>query len=178
MYFIGIVPPEDYLERIQLFQSRWINFSGVEPHITLKAQGGLTRDQKWLDPIKEACKGIQPFQITLGGPDYFGGTILYLSVESEQLFHVHRKIVEAVDPSEADINHYFELDAYVPHLTLGKETYGGNISTGLTKEQLHEMERDAEEELSPFPSFEASFLRIYQLNGKRYEPIMDIPFGN
>ncbi|MHC8521039.1 hypothetical protein ACPJHQ_06580 [Rossellomorea sp. H39__3] len=38
-YFIGIVPPEEYLERVQQFQNRWMGNVGVEPHITLKAQG-------------------------------------------------------------------------------------------------------------------------------------------
>ncbi|WP_371932625.1 hypothetical protein [Bacillus carboniphilus] len=40
-YFIGIVPPEEYLERVELFQNKWIKQSDVEPHITLKAQGGI-----------------------------------------------------------------------------------------------------------------------------------------
>jgi hypothetical protein len=45
-YFIGIVPPEEYMKRIECFQRRWMNYLGVEPHITLKAQGGLTSDKK------------------------------------------------------------------------------------------------------------------------------------
>ena len=72
MYFIGIVPPNDYLVRIEEFQSRWIKQSGVEPHITLKAQGGLTPDKKWIDQIKKVCKDFKPFQLSLGAPKYFG----------------------------------------------------------------------------------------------------------
>ena len=34
-YFIGIVPPDRYKERIEQFQSRRMEKSGVEPHITL-----------------------------------------------------------------------------------------------------------------------------------------------
>lgn len=45
-YFIGIVPPKEYLKRIELFQTKWMNHLGVEPHITLKAQGGLTPDKR------------------------------------------------------------------------------------------------------------------------------------
>ena len=41
-YFIGIAPPAEYLERVEHFQRKWMNFLFVEPHVTLKAQGGLT----------------------------------------------------------------------------------------------------------------------------------------
>ncbi|MEN2766282.1 hypothetical protein [Ornithinibacillus xuwenensis] len=44
-YFIGIVPSEEYSMKIIAFRNKWTNNSihdVVEPHITLKAQGGLT----------------------------------------------------------------------------------------------------------------------------------------
>jgi hypothetical protein len=63
-YFIGIVPPEEYLKRIENFQRKGINNLGVEPHITLKAQGGLTPDKKWIDKLK-VCKNFKLFQISL-----------------------------------------------------------------------------------------------------------------
>lgn len=51
-YFIGIVPPDEYLERIVSFQKRWSS-NGlpdvVEPHVTVKAQSGLTLDMAWLE---------------------------------------------------------------------------------------------------------------------------------
>jgi 2'-5' RNA ligase len=65
-YFIGIVPPEEYMKRIEHFQRRWMNYLGVEPHITLKAQGGLTPDKKWIDKVKKVCENFKPFQISLG----------------------------------------------------------------------------------------------------------------
>ncbi|MBN8191814.1 hypothetical protein JI667_06580 [Bacillus sp. NTK074B] len=43
-YFIGINPPEEYKSRISAFRNKWKNNfidDIVEPHITLKAQGGL-----------------------------------------------------------------------------------------------------------------------------------------
>ena len=67
-YFIGIVPPKEYLKRIELFQTKWMNHLGVEPHITLKAQGGLTPDRKWIDAVEKVCDQFKPFQISLGKP--------------------------------------------------------------------------------------------------------------
>jgi 2'-5' RNA ligase len=52
-YFIGIVPPKEYLDRIEQFQRKWIKHLGVEPHITLKAQGGLTLDKTWINKVKK-----------------------------------------------------------------------------------------------------------------------------
>jgi 2'-5' RNA ligase len=176
-YFIGIVPPEEFLERVEEFQRKWISQSGVEPHITLKAQGGLSPDKKWMDIVKSVCDNVRPFQVTLGKPKYFGGNILYLSVESSELHILHQKIVKEISPSDELIKKYFELDDFVPHLTLGKETYGGNISTPLSKEGLKEMEIAAGKELSPYPIFRVDFIRVYELNHekRRYETLLDIP---
>ena len=179
-YFIGIVPPEEYLERIEHFQSRWINHLGVEPHITLKAQGGLTPDKMWIGKVQKVCVNFKPFPVSLGKPKYFGENILYLSVNSNNLHELHQKIVQEISPSEELIKQYFELDAFVPHLTLGKEHYGGNISTGLSKKDLKEMERLAYKELKPFPDFEVNFIRVYELNieKQRYEIHLDFPLSN
>jgi 2'-5' RNA ligase len=175
-YFIGIVPPEEYLEQIEHFQSKWINQLGVEPHITLKAQGGLTPDKKWIDKVQKVCENFKPFQMSLDKLNYFGDNILYLSVNSNNLHKLHQKIVHEISPSEDLIIQYFELDAFVPHLTLGKEQYGGNIPTGLSKKELKEMERLAERELTPYPDFEVNFIRVYELNIEKqiYEKYLDI----
>lgn len=129
-YFIGIVLPEEYLERVQQFQNRWMGNVGVEPHITLKAQGGLSPDRKWLDEVKGVASRFRPFSLSLGEPAYFGGTILYLTVHSPDLFDLHREVVQAVSPSPEEIRQYFELEAFVPHLTLGKELYPSSIREG------------------------------------------------
>ncbi len=179
-YFIGIVPPEAYLERIEHFQSKWIKQSGVEPHITLKAQGGLTPDKQWIDKVQKVCDTFKPFQVSLDKPNYFGDSVLYLSVNSTNLHKLHQKIINEISPSEDLIKQYFELDAFVPHLTLGKEKYGGNISTGLSKKELIEMEKIADRELKPYPNFKVNFIRIYELNieKQRYEKYLDISLSN
>lgn len=173
-YFIGIVPPQEYLERIERFQRKWLGSLGVEPHITLKAQGGLTPDKKWIDQVEKACLTIKPFQITLGNPMYFGGNILYLSVNSNHLLHLHQKIVKEISPSDELIKKYFELDDFVGHLTLAKEQYG------LSKQDLKDMEELAVKELTPYPTFDVHFIRIYELDieNQRYEKYLDIPLNN
>jgi hypothetical protein len=43
-FFVGIVPPNDYKEKIIEFQKKWKSnhmWKVVEPHITVKAQSGL-----------------------------------------------------------------------------------------------------------------------------------------
>jgi 2'-5' RNA ligase len=179
-YFIGIVPPEEYLEQIEHFQRRWVNHLGVEPHITLKAQGGLTPDKKWIDKVQKVCEKFQPFQVSLDKPMYFEDNILYLSVNSKELHNLHQKIVQEISPSDDLIKKYFELDDFVPHLTLGKEHYGVNISSGLSKQELKDMEKLAEKELTPFPDFQVNFIRIYELNIEklRYDRYLDIPLSS
>jgi hypothetical protein len=51
-YFVGVVPPEEYLKRVVAFQKRWTTNrlpEVVEPHMTVKAQDGLTEDMNWLN---------------------------------------------------------------------------------------------------------------------------------
>lgn len=163
-YFIGIVPPDRYKGRIEQLQSRWVDKSGVEPHITLKAQGGLTHDLAWLERVREVCKRVKPFRVVMGDPAYFGESILYLSAQSVELMELHRRIVQAVSPSPELIKRYFELDDFFPHMTLGQERYGNEISSGMSKHDLREMERLAKISLTPYPAFEVTFIRVYVLN--------------
>ena len=179
-YFIGIVPPEKYLQQLVHFQSRWIKQVGVEPHITLKAQGGLSPDKKWIDKVQKVCNTFKPFEISLEEPNYFRDNILYLSVKSDEIHRLHQKIVHEISPPEYLIQRYFELDSFVPHLTLAKEQYGGNISTGLSKEELKDMEKSATKELKPYPTFKVNFIRIYelQLKKQKYEKYLDLALSN
>lgn len=147
-YFIGIVPAEEYKTKVIDFRNKWKNNSIgeiVEPHITLKAQGGLTPDEKWLSKVKHVCAETKPFHIKLEKPKFFWEEILYLSVSSKQLHSLHNNIVNAVAPSKELIEKYFELDNFVPHMTLGKITYG------LSKQELRDMARLSETEISPYP---------------------------
>ena len=106
----------------------------------------------------------------------FGDNILYLIVNSNDLQRLYREIVREISPSNDLIKKYFELDDFVPHLTLWKEQYGGNVSTGMTKQELKYMENFVEKEFTPYPSFEVTYIRISELNREkqRYEKSLNV----
>lgn len=172
-YFIGIVPPEEYRNRIIEFQNNWGNHwisEAVEPHITLKAQGGLTPDKDWIAKVKDVCKDFNSFSISVDKPMFFGEDVLYLSAKSNELYDLHQNIVRQISPSDELIKKYFEMDDFTPHMTLGKTFYG------LSKEELKKMDRLAEEELKPYPTFEVDFIRVYQeIKSQIYVKYLDIP---
>ncbi|WP_164669750.1 2'-5' RNA ligase family protein [Virgibacillus doumboii] len=170
-YFIGIVPPEEYLKKISKFRQKWKNHridEVVEPHITLKAQGGLTPDEKWLEKVRGVCENFAAFQISLDRPEFFGEDILYLSVKSTELMEIHKNIVRAISPSADLVKQYFELDDFVPHMTLGKAGYG------LSKQELKDMARLAESKLAPYPTFDVNFVRVYREIEGEYVKYLDI----
>lgn len=175
-FFIGIVPSDEYKKILIDFQHKWKNnriTDVVEPHITLKAQGGLTPDEKWLSKVKEVCNNFNFFQITIEKPMFFGEAILYLSATSNELYKLHKSIVRVISPSDDLIKNYYELDDFVPHMTLGKINYS------LSKKELREMGKLAEKDLCPFPTFEVRFVRVYQeIEPNIYIKYVDIPLSS
>ncbi|MBS3681281.1 2'-5' RNA ligase family protein [Ornithinibacillus massiliensis] len=175
-YFIGIVPPDSYKEKVATFRgnwtTHWIN-KAVEPHITLKAQGGLTPDEKWISKVKKLCEIIEPFHITIGKPKFFFDNILYLSIESDELTALHKKLVQTIAPSPELIKRYFEMDDFIPHMSLGKTYYG------MSTEELQDMARLAGEKITPYPMFKVDFIRIYrEIEPQIYEKYIDIPLNH
>lgn len=174
-FFIGIVPTEEYKTKIIDFQQKWKNnriSDVVEPHITLKAQGGLTPDEKWLSKVEEVCRNFPAFQITIDKPTFFGDDVLYLSATSNELINLHKRIVREIAPSNDLIKQYFELEDFIPHMTLGKTNYG------LSKEDLRNMGKLAETEFSPFPTYEVTFIRVYrEIETNTYVKYLDIPLS-
>ena len=174
-YFIGISPPADYTNQVSQFRKQWPDNwidEIVEPHITLKAQGGLTPDESWLENVRKACEKTNPFEATVGGTAFFGEEILYLQVESQGLKTLHERLVEVIEPTDEMIAQYFELDQFIPHLTLAKTSYG------LSARQLKEMAQHADEELDSY-QFEVDSIRIYRENGNGvYRKYMGIPLGS
>ena len=172
-YFIGIVPPDEYKEKIIKVQQRWENnllVDVVEPHITVKAQGGLTADLEWIEKLKKVCANFSTFNVSLNQPMFFGESVLFLGVSSEKIFELHQKIVNAISPDNELIKKYMELDNYVPHLTMGQTHWG------LSSKELKTMAKITEKELSPYPTFEVNFIRIYQeIETNKYVKYLDIP---
>lgn len=174
-YFIGITPPDDYKEKIVAFRNRWSSNrlnDVAEPHITVKAQGGLTVDLHWLENVRQTCAVIPNFQLTFSDPGTFGSVVTFLNVETNNIIDLHKKLVKAISPSQELLDRYFEMDKYHPHLTLG-QTYWG-----LSETELDEMKSLTVNELAPFPTFDVNFVRVYkEVESDRYVPFEDIPLG-
>ena len=78
-YFIAILPPKKYGEKITQFQKRSNNIlpDFVEPHITVKSQAGLNEDEYWIDSIKTICNAFPVFSLSLEGAKSFGNSVVY-----------------------------------------------------------------------------------------------------
>jgi len=109
-FFIGIVPPDDYKEQIAAFRNQWTSNrlkDVVEPHITVKAQSGLTEDMNWLESVRETCRSYQSFKLTLSEPATFGTAVTFLSVESKEIYDLHKCLMDVVSPPPELINSTF-----------------------------------------------------------------------
>jgi 2'-5' RNA ligase len=171
-YFIGIVPPDEYKEQIATFRNRWASNrlkDVVEPHITVKAQSGLTEDMNWLENVRETCSSVQSFQLSLSEPATFETAVTFLNVESKDIYVLHKRLVDTVAPSPELIKRYLELDRFHPHLTLG-QTYWG-----MKESEIEEMKLAARNALAPFPTFDVTYVRVYkEIEPNKYKPFEDI----
>jgi 2'-5' RNA ligase len=168
-FFIAIVPPEDYKEKILEFRNRWSINHISDPHVTLKAQSGLTEDLNWLANVREACSSFPRFQLSLSEPAMYGTAVTYLNVESKEIYNLHKRLMEVVSPPPELIKRYMELDRFHPHLTLGQTKWG------LKEAAIEEMTLAAREALAPFPRFDVTFVRIYkEVETNRYVPFENI----
>ncbi|WP_284638302.1 2'-5' RNA ligase family protein [Paenibacillus silviterrae] len=175
-YFIAIVPSDVYKQQIETFRNRWVSNrlkDVVEPHITVKAQGGLTEDMRWLNNVRETCQTFKSFNLSISGPAAFGNAVVFLGVESDEIYNLHKRVVDAVSPSPELIDRYFELDRFHPHLTLG-QTYWGMSET-----EVEDMKLSATDDLAPFPSFHVNYVRVYkEIEPNKYIPFEDIQLGS
>jgi len=172
-YFLGIVPPDAYKERIERFRNRWtsnrIGEVATEPHVTVKAQGGLTEDLAWLDSVRGVCSSFRSFRLSLAEPETFGDAVVFLGVRSEEIYELHKKLLDSVSPPHEQIIRYFEGEYYHPHLTLGQTHFG------MTAPEIAEMKREARSALSPWPVFPVTFIRVYRkIEPDKYAPFEDI----
>ncbi len=172
-YFVAAMPPSDYGDRITQFAKRWNYTPGWPPHITVKAQGGLSDGMGWLELVERVCLTSVPgIEVSLGEPKMLGASVLILPVESSALYNLHQMLVDALNPTAAERAQYFEDDRFVLHLTLGQTHYG------LTSDDLEEMRIAAQDGLSPFPTFGVSFLRVFYLDiDGSYRKLRDIQLG-
>jgi 2'-5' RNA ligase len=94
--------------------------SPAEPHVTVKAQGGLGSDVEWVDRMRAAVARFGEVEVELGDPQTFGDGVVSLAAHGERLAPLHRLLVGVARPTRPEVARYFELDAFTPHLTLAQ----------------------------------------------------------
>lgn len=172
-YFIAIPILDEPSEKIKNFQRAFSAKSIImaEPHVTVKAQGGLSGDEKWVSKIKEVIEKTNCFELTLSSVETFGNKVILLKAEPfEKLFQIHKICVDEINPTEADIKKYHELGSYIPHSTLFEVDVKEDHSRFL--EIFNSAKRTFNEKIT----FKVSTIRIYKQDiiGVPYRKLIDI----
>lgn len=175
-FAIAVVPPASVSERIVSFigaHSKGRSPLAAEPHITVKAQGGLTDDLIWLPKIERCVAGYRPFEIALHRAATFGGEVVYLKPGPlSVLRELHRLLLRAIQPSETEMARYFEGDAYVPHVTLFLRMQGFSAA------EMGVLKQEAERVFAEPMTFVVSSLVIFRQtdDGYTYLPWREVGF--
>ncbi|WP_394173887.1 2'-5' RNA ligase family protein [Guptibacillus hwajinpoensis] len=169
-FFIGILPPLHITNEISSFRKRWSYQEISPPHITIKAQGGLTEEKSWLPKIEKVCHDFPAFDLKLGAPATFGSKVLFSSVLSKEIVSLHLLLVDAIKPTVEEQKTYFEATDFIPHLTLAKQA-------GIhANNQFGHMKQDADEKLGGFEPFRVHSIHLFCLNENEiYKPVLELP---
>ncbi|MGV2876130.1 nucleotidyltransferase [Macrococcus capreoli] len=142
-YFIGILPPEPLYNKIINIQKKYISRLGVEPHITLKAQSGLSENEKWISKVENIISNFNTFKVNINDISYFGEVVLFIEVNSSNLTLLHNKLIESLEINSEEQKKYFEGKDFVGHITVAKTTYPSNLSSDvLSSDQLKVIEKE------------------------------------
>lgn len=114
-FFIGITPPPELTARMLAWQAK-LEHLITPPHVTLLAPAALPQ-QHWQSVAAAVAKRHASAPMTLGGVDFFGSRVIFLSVDAPALRDIHRDLVNELGQSPGD----FSLENYYPHLTLAVE---------------------------------------------------------
>jgi len=139
-YFIGIIPSEKVKESILDFQKSIKNNSYpylFEPHITVKAPGGLTEDLQWIDKIKERLSSFPCFSVYLDGVSTFeeNGVVFLVPGPKDKIKELHKTLFDIIDSKKT---FEFEDEDYHSHLTLA------GVKWGISMEQILDITSSAE----------------------------------
>lgn len=117
--FLAIVPPEPVADTIRQVQAEFGIEGTVPPHITIKAQPGLQHPEVWRTPVRELLAQTPTFELRVGQTGWFGGEILYLTVDGDDVIRLHRRILACLGASGVEERFEYEAEEFVPHLTVG-----------------------------------------------------------
>jgi 2'-5' RNA ligase len=115
-HFIAVIPPSHISDTLRQVGSHTM----VGPHITVKAQPGLNTEDKpdWMGRLRQSLVHFGEVKVRLGSLASFGDTVAYLQVDSPRIHGLHKLLLRSIDPPPEDAARYFELDGWIPHLTL------------------------------------------------------------
>lgn len=169
-FFIGILPPLHITNEISSFRQRWSYQEISPPHITIKAQGGLTEEKSWLSKIERVCHDFPAFNLKLGSPATFGSNVLFSNVLSNEIVSLHLLLIDAIKPTLEEQETYFEATDFIPHLTLAKKA-------GIpANNDFLQMKQDAHENLGGFEPFKVHSVHLFCLNENEvYKPVLELP---
>ncbi|MCX6754890.1 MAG: GrpB family protein [Candidatus Nomurabacteria bacterium] len=90
----------------------------AEPHITIKAPGGLLPNELWIANFEEIIKNYKSFRLSFKNIGVFNNSVLYLESDSKILIDMHNKLINKLNCSPELKSRYFEGSQYIPHTTL------------------------------------------------------------
>lgn len=138
-----------------------LNRGGLRPRLRERRQA----------TIAEIASQTRGFAIRLTRPTMFDAEpILYLGVESPGWWELHRALVDALAAQTGAEMHPWEISGWIPHATVLR------VMPELRDHQ-DEIVDVATRELSPFPTFQASTLRMYRQDDPkaRWRAVRDFP---
>lgn len=170
-YFMAIPAPDKISEIVRSARtSLGLTQLVAEPHITVKAQGGLAENTLWMNKIKAVVESTSPIRVKTRGVSSFGDKVAFIDIESPELLKLHERLVEAVNPDTSTRTKYFERTGeFHLHITFATEKIPE--ATQLIEKELMDME--------PF-IFTATYVRIFrqEKEGLLYQKFLDITFGS
>lgn len=166
--FLGLVPPPALALQVTTWRQALGHQMTSEPHVTVKAQPGLTPDLEWLPRVEAACRAFPHFPVTLSGVRTFADQVIYLAVEAPAIEDLHLALLAAAPSPEP--SPFEGRGAYVPHLTLA-------MADGPLP--FHEALIQARQTFIHPVTFEVSFVRLYGQSapGEPYAAERDLPLG-
>ncbi|MFK3958930.1 2'-5' RNA ligase family protein [Guptibacillus hwajinpoensis] len=169
-FFIAVLPPHQIIERIHSFRKKWDYHEPSPPHITVKAQSGLTATDDWVEKIERICRNFPAFELKLGAPATFGSNVLFSSVLSKEIISLHLLLIDAIKPSLQEQKMYYEVTDFIPHLTITQQ------HDPIDPIQFNKIKLDAEQTLDEFEPFLVQSIHIFSMNAsKTYTPVLELP---
>ncbi|WP_302082077.1 2'-5' RNA ligase family protein [Salinibaculum rarum] len=130
MYSLNVPPPSEVTALAQsLARDLPMARARARGEHTLVAKRLRVDDRTDFHPaaarVRDALAGTPTFEVKTDGIGYFSedpvgpSPVVYLAIESPELYRLHRRLCEIIDPVEN-----FEGDDYTPHVTIAR---GGDI---------------------------------------------------